>query len=25
VARWTKHRDALAPVIAFFEAQGIRL
>lgn len=23
VARWAKHRDALAPVIAFFEEQGI--
>lgn len=25
VARWTKHRDALAPVIAFFEEQGIAI
>lgn len=25
VARWTKHRDALAPVIAFFEDQGIAI
>ncbi|MEI6642796.1 MAG: sulfotransferase [Novosphingobium sp.] len=23
VARWERHRDALAPVIAFFEAEGI--
>ncbi|WP_292945748.1 tetratricopeptide repeat-containing sulfotransferase family protein [Novosphingobium sp.] len=25
VARWMKHRDALAPVIAFFEAEGIAI
>ncbi len=25
VARWTRHRDALAPVIALFEAEGIAL
>jgi Sulfotransferase family/Tetratricopeptide repeat len=25
VARWTKHRDALAPVVAFFEEQGIAI
>jgi tetratricopeptide (TPR) repeat protein len=25
VARWTRHRDALAPVIAFFEAEGIAI
>ncbi len=25
VARWTKHRDALAPVIVFFEEQGIAI